>query len=89
MNGLRRLSNDEESSPGYSYFDLLIIALTEHEKNLNELIERLERVTEKLLKLITAESTEPIEPSVEKETGLDEENEETLIRIARDILQRE
>ena len=81
-----RLSDDEESSPGYAYLDLLVTALTEHEKNLNELIERLDRVTEKLLKLITAESTEP---SVEKETSSDEENEETLIRTARDILQGE
>jgi hypothetical protein len=86
---LGRLSDDEESSPGYAYLDLLVTALTEHEKNLNELIERLDRVTEKLLKLITAESTEPTEPSVEKETSSDEENEETLIRTARDLLQAE
>ena len=47
----RRLSNDrdaDERSAQFAYLDLLATTLTEHEKSLDSLIERLEEISERL-----------------------------------------
>ena len=50
-----RLSNErdvDERSAQYAYLDLLATTLTDHEKNLDKLIERLEEISESLSKIV-------------------------------------
>jgi len=85
----------KEDKPGnYAYLDLLATALTDHEKNLNDLLERLDRVTERLSKLAQLEPKETTtEKEEEKETEKDiprnDENLKTLLHGARGILSTE
>ncbi len=58
---LPKLHKKEDQTARYTYLDLLATALTEHEKNLNNLIERLDKVTRQLSK---AAKQEPIDESL-------------------------
>jgi len=85
------LQGKEEKPGNYAYLDLLATALTDHEKNLNDLLERLDRVTERLSKLVQLESVETnIEKEeaaeTDKENPRDDENLKTLLQGARGIL---
>jgi len=54
-----------DKSVKYAYLDLLATTLTEHEKNLDKLIERLERISENLAELSqTGELEEPARSEV-------------------------
>ncbi len=58
----------------YAYLDLLATTLTEHEKTLDKLIERLERISENLAELSQiGELQEPVKP--EASTGKSEQLE--------------
>lgn len=68
------MSEGNEDKARYAYLDLLAGTLTEHEKNLSELIEKLEVIHETFSKVgKLAESKEPDTKDVKKDSA------ETLI----------
>lgn len=74
------LSVDEEDrgrSAQFAYLDLLATTLTEHEKNLDRLIRRLEEISKSLSKMI--ELAEPEGPAEEKELLRKEMMQDTLV----------
>ena len=75
----------QDRPANYAYLDLLATALTDHEKNLYELVERLCKVTEKLSELVALEYKEV---TVERPTHFDDRDLETLLQAARGILSK-
>ena len=73
-----------EDRERYAYLDLLATALTDHEKNLDNLIKRLEKVSEKLSLIVEPESEE--RPAAELKIVREHETLEALLEEARDIL---
>jgi len=73
-----------EDRERYAYLDLLATALTDHEKNLDNLIKRLEKVSEKLSLMVEPESKE--QPAPEPKIVREQETLEALLEEARDIL---
>lgn len=73
-----------EDRERYAYLDLLATALTDHEKNLNSLIKRLEKVSEKLSLIAESESKE--QPAAEPKIVREHETLEALLKEAEDIL---
>ena len=73
-----------EDRERYAYLDLLATALTDHEKNLHNLIKRLEKVSKQLSLIAELESKE--RPTVEKRALREHETLEALLQEARDIL---
>jgi len=79
------MSHSGEDRERYAYLDLLATALTDHEKNLHNLINRLEKVSERLS--LIAELGPKEQPTAEeKKTLREHETLETLLQEARDIL---
>ncbi len=72
----QRLSGASEDRARYAYLDLLANTLTEHEKNLDQLIERLEKICEHLSTF--RRKGEPIEVT-EAERAVSEGAPETLV----------
>lgn len=73
-----------EDRERYAYLDLLATALTDHERNLHNLIKRLENVSEKLFLIVEPESRE--QPAPQERIPREHETLETLLEEARDIL---
>jgi len=71
--------DSERRSSQFAYLDLLTTALTEHEKNLNRLIEKLEKISNNLAK-IAETSVSPAKPPL-KVVSEREATPETLIYI--------
>jgi hypothetical protein len=81
------MTDDTQNHPKYTYLDILTSALTDHEKSLNQIIERLDILVEKISKL-SSESpkpTRPIKPTVEDKTSRHEDTE-SLLKMARHLL---
>ena len=66
--GLAGKKDLRDKKAQYAYLDLLATTLTEHEKTLDKLIERLERISENLAKLsqVTEEEAEVKAPIVSR-----------------------
>ena len=73
-----------EDRERYAYLDLLATALTDHEKNLDNLIKRLTKVSEKLSSIAELESKEQyvIKQGTRHEPGILDD----LLKAARDVL---
>jgi hypothetical protein len=77
---------DEKNETKYAYLDLLDTALTDHEKNLNVLIERIEKITEKLSRLNNRTKTPRATAVSKTKVTTSDEEVGTLLQEARDIL---
>lgn len=73
-----------EDRERYAYLDLLATALTDHEKNLDNLIKRLTKVSEKLSSIAELESKE--QRIIEEGTRHERGTLDNLLKTARDIL---
>ena len=73
-----------EDRERYAYLDLLATALTDHEKNLDKLVKRLEEVSEKLSSFVELESKE--EYAAKETTHYERDTLDSLLKAARDIL---
>jgi hypothetical protein len=73
-----------EDRERYAYLDLLATALTDHEKNLDKLIKRLDKVCLELSSIVELESKEQY--AAEESPYRGRETIETLLKDARDIL---
>jgi hypothetical protein len=77
---------DDKNETKYAYLDLLATALTDHEKNLNILIERIEKVTDKLSRLNNRTKTPRVTKVSKTKVIPSDEEVGILLREARDIL---
>jgi len=62
-----------------SYLDLLISTLTEHEKNMDKILEKLEKVSKALLNVFEEARLETEQSLVKKEKGMKKDDLDTLI----------
>lgn len=82
------MTDDTQNSPRYTYLDMLTSALTDHERNLNQIIEKLDIIVEKISKLSSPEPSKPTRRTKRKTKGDDRHDEDTesLLRMARQFL---
>jgi len=62
-----------------SYLDLLISTITEHEKNMDKILEKLEEISEALLIVFEQARLKTGQSVVKKEKGMKEDDLDTLI----------
>lgn len=74
----------DEDRERYAYLDLLATALTDHEKNLDKLVKRLEEVSEKLSSVVELDYRE--EYAAEENVYPERDTFDALLKAARDIL---
>jgi len=75
----------EERKPQFAYLDLLASTLTEHEKTLDGIIERLEEITHNLTEIVRRTTAKrPIELEL-KTAKTTPEDSETLVYIKMNI----
>jgi hypothetical protein len=82
------MTDDTKNNPRYTYLDMLTSALTDHERNLNQIIEKLDIIVEKISKLSSPEpskTTRRIQQKTEDNDRHDEDTE-SLLRMARQFL---
>jgi uncharacterized coiled-coil protein SlyX len=84
------MTDKTKDHPKYTYLDILTSALTDHERKLNQIIERLDILVDKISKLSleSQESTRYIQQTTEEDNSCDE-NVESLLKMGRHLLPNE